>query len=112
MDITKVNLTYTDTASADTEIKYTLVNAGLNAPKLLLLIFPTAEGVGAQKRVFTLAKKIIKKFKDDGKVSFFLTPENVLKEDTVSKYAFDVFPLLKPQLPEIESGFEYTVVKF
>ena len=111
MNLSKVNLIYTDATSSDTEIKYTLVSNKFQSPDLLLLL-PPAETLGTQKRVFALAKRILKDFKDKGKIAFFATPDNFSKNDTVSQYVFDMFPEFKEMLPEIKTGNDFLLVRY
>lgn len=111
MNLIKVKLIYTDTTSSDTEIKYTLVSEKFNSPELLLILPPQDDRV-SQKRIFTLAKRILKEFKDSGKISFFATPDNFTKRDTVSQYVFDMFPELRAELPEIKTGYDFLLVRY
>lgn len=111
MNLIKANLIYTDTTSSDTEIKYALVSGKLDSSELLLILPPEDER-GAQKRIFTLAKRILKDFKENGKIAFFATPANFSKRDTVSQYVFDMFPDLKTKLPEIKTGYDFLLVRY
>ena len=111
MNLKVTKLIYTEPTSADTEIKYALVDAKLENPDLLLLIPPNDDGA-AQRRIFNLAKKILKEFKTSGKLTFFATPKNFTDKDTVSQYVNDMFPGLNTSLPEISTGFEFIVVRF
>lgn len=111
MNLLTTGLIYTEPPSADTEIKYALVDAKLKAPDLFLLIPPKEDAV-TQKRIFNLAKKILRQFKLDGKVSFFVVPANFQKGDTVSQYVLDMFSELSYELPEIKSGYDFLLVRF
>ena len=111
MNLLKTKLTYTEVASADTEIKFAVVDAKLKAPELFLLI-PPENDAAVQKRVFNLAKKILKQFKADGRVSFFATPDNFKKVDTVCQYVYDMFPAVRDEIPEIETGYDFLLVRF
>ena len=111
MNLVKKNLIYTESASADTEIKYTLVDAMMKSPELLLLT-PPQDDATTQKRIFNLAKKILRQFKLDGKIAYFAVPANFQKGDTVSQYVFDMFPELPSELPEIKSGYDFLLVRF
>ena len=109
MNLVKVKLQYTDTDSADTEIKYSIVSSGLDGAELLLLIPPEDTAV-IQKRIFSQAKRILKDMKQSGKIAYFATPDNFLKSDTVSQYVNAMFPRLKENLPEITTGFDFLLI--
>ena len=111
MNLSKIELKYTETNSADTEIKYSVVSSLIEGADLALLI-PPADTAAVQKRIFTQAKRILKDFKNDGRIAFFVTPDNFTKNDTVSQYTFAMFPELEENLPSIETGCDFILVRY
>ena len=111
MNLIKIELKYTDTNSVDTEIKYSVVSARLENAELALLILPS-DTPAVQKRIFAQAKRILKDFKNEGRISFYATPDNFTKKDTVSQYTFAMFPELDGNLPPIETGFDFVLIKY
>ena len=110
MNLVKIRLNYTDSDSADTEIKYAVVSTKIEDAELVMLIMPD-EAPAVQKRIFAQAKRILKQFKEMGKVSFIAAPDNFLKSDTVSQYVQAMFPELISQIPSIASGCEFLLFK-
>lgn len=110
MNLVKIKLNYTETDSADTEIKYAVVSTGIEEAELVLLIMPE-ETPAVQKRIFAQAKRILKQFKENGKISFMAAPDNFAKADTVCQYVYAMYPSLPPHIPNIVSGCEFLLFK-
>lgn len=110
MNLIKINLKYTDTDSADTEIKYAVVSSGFKGAELVLLGMPN-ETPAVQKRIFAQAKRILKEFRERGKITFLAAPDNFTKNDTVCQYVYDMYPVLREQLPDIKGGYEFLLFK-
>ncbi len=111
MNLVKIKLQYTDADSSDTEIKYSVIGSGLDGAELLLLM-PPDDTAPIQRRVFSQAKRILKDLKQSGKITYFATPDNFLKSDTVAQYVYAMFPNIKESLPEISNSFDFLLVKY
>ena len=110
MKLIKIELQYTDENSADTEIKYSVISSMFENPELIILLMPNGAD-SVQRRIFMQAKRILKEFKSAGRISFFATPDNFIKGDTVSQYVFEMFPELSGELPKIKNGCDFLVIR-
>ena len=110
MNFKIINLQYSDIESADTVIKFSIVSAGIEKVDLLMLV-PPCNLESTQKRIFAQIRRTLKDFKESGKITFFATPDNFLKSDTIAQYVFAMFPELKENLPEIKTGYDFIIVK-
>ncbi len=110
MNLKIIKLQYTDADSADTEIKYSIVSAILEGGDVILLL-PPSDTPAIRKKGFNQIRRIAKEFKELGKITFFATPDNFLRSDTVSKYVLAMFPELEEKLPEITDGCDFLLVR-